>query len=119
MQASFDAAVTQTRQRFLDRFETQIEELDDHMAALEEAPNTPDALSASAGIAHKVVGVAAMLGFANLGDLAGKAEHALYAALNDPAPETLLDAFDAMEGMVAEMDALRTASLCRPGAPSA
>lgn len=105
-QQAFDASVVQVRQRFINRAEQQVQDLDELMDRIESCPYDRAALEAATHLAHKISGVATTLGFPLIGEFAQTAESRLIACATPSSEASLSQAVEAVENLVAELDRL-------------
>lgn len=105
-QRAFQASVAEVRQRFIDRAEQQVQDLDDLMERLESRPDDHAALEAATHLVHKIAGVATTLGFQQMGELAQRAESGLIACAQPSGETTRAQAIAAVETLTEELDRL-------------
>lgn len=105
-QRAFESSVLQIRQRFIDRAEQQVKDLDDLMDRIESCPGDRTALETATNLVHRIAGVAATLGFQQMGELAQSAESRLIACTQSSHEAAHVQAIAAVETLVAELDRL-------------
>lgn len=106
LQSAFESSVLQIRQRFIDRAEQQVMDLDDLMDRIESSTGDRIALETAMNLVHKISGIAATLGFQQIGELAQCAESRLIACTKQSNEAVHALAIAAVEILVAELDRL-------------